>query len=167
MSLILNQDYGAFYEGYIENVKSNPMEAYELAHEEQMKLIESWENDYWDYAYAENKWTIKQLISHIIETERVMAYRALRISKNDGIPLPGYDEDLFVDRTILDHITPEHLKEEFELVRRSNYLLFKGFTSNQMKIRGVASDSPISVGALLSIITGHSLHHFDVIKERY
>jgi uncharacterized damage-inducible protein DinB len=120
-----------------------------------------------NYAYAEGKWTIKQLISHLIDAERVFAYRLLRISRQDQTNLPGFDENLFVDNTDLNARTVTYLAEEFKAVREANLYLYQSITEKQSFYSGICNNQPVSVRALLYIAAGHELHHLDILRERY
>ena len=119
------------------------------------------------FAYEKDKWTIKELIVHLIDTERIMAYRALRISRNDKVDLLSFDENYFIANSIANTIPFTELLKEFSLVRKSNIAMFKGFDEEILQRRGRASGSEITVSALGFILSGHVFHHLDVIKERY
>jgi uncharacterized damage-inducible protein DinB len=119
------------------------------------------------YAYAEKKWTIKQVIAHLIDIERIMAYRALCFARKDKTLLPGFDENLFADNNDAAYRTLKDLAQEFTLVRESNLALFKHFDEETLRERGNANGKECSVRALLFVIAGHALHHMNVIKARY
>lgn len=119
------------------------------------------------YKYAEDKWTIKELIQHIIDTERVFAYRSLRFARKDTINLAGFDQDEFNRAADANSRDFSELLEEFTLVRKSSILLFKSFDNETLMRIGKASDSDMSVRAAGYIISGHALHHIKVLKERY
>lgn len=120
-----------------------------------------------DQVYAPGKWTVKDILQHVIDTERIMSYRALRFSRNDNTVLPGYEEDLFAANTIANKRTIEDLMEEFSLVRQSTELLFKNMSDEMILRSGVAFKSEISALALGFVIVGHAMHHMGVIRERY
>jgi uncharacterized damage-inducible protein DinB len=105
-----------------------------------------------DYAYAEGKWTIKQLLSHMIDAERIFAYRVLRLLRGDQTPLPGFDENAYVSNTNLTNQAFTNLAAEFKTVREANLYLFNAITDEQSLLTGTASNSNISVRALLYII---------------
>jgi uncharacterized damage-inducible protein DinB len=119
------------------------------------------------YAYAEKKWTVKQVIAHLIDTERIMAYRALRFARKDKTQLPGFDENLFANNNDAAYRTLKDLAQEFKLVRESNLAMFKHFDEETLHERGNANGKECSVRALLFVIAGHALHHMNVIKARY
>jgi hypothetical protein len=123
--------------------------------------------DKFDYRYADGKWTIKEIIQHIIDTERIFAYRALRISRNDQTPLPGFDENDFANNTTAQTRGLQDLLTEFSAVRHSNLLLFKSFSDEQLLRVGIASEHSISVRAIGFILIGHQKYHQKVFEERY
>jgi len=120
-----------------------------------------------NYAYAEGKWTVKELVQHLIDTERIFAYRALRISRNDKINLLGFDENEFAKNANVNNIEYIDLLKEFSQVRKSTISLFNGFSEEMLLKTGLASNQTISVRALGVLLSGHVLHHLEVIKERY
>jgi uncharacterized damage-inducible protein DinB len=123
--------------------------------------------DKFDYRYAEGKWTIKEIIQHIIDTERIFSYRALRISRNDKTPLPGFEENDYVDNTDANKRGLQELLTELSAVRHATLLLFKSFSEEQLARIGIASENEISVRAIGFIIIGHQKHHQKVFEERY
>jgi len=120
-----------------------------------------------DKIYAPEKWTVKDILQHVIDNERIMSYRALRFSRNDNTVLPGYEEELLAANTIADQRTVADLLEEFSLVRKSTELLFKHMNEQMILRSGVAYKSEISALALGFVIIGHAIHHMNVIRERY
>lgn len=120
-----------------------------------------------DSSYAAGKWTVKQMLQHIIDTERIFAYRALCFSRNEPLPLPGFDENSYAVNAPATHRTLASLKEEFVIVRQSTDLLITSFTEEQLNKKGVASNYVVSVNALCFIIFGHIIHHKKVLQERY
>ena len=119
------------------------------------------------YAYDRDKWTIKELISHMIDTERIMAYRALRISRNDQSNLLAFNENDFVANSNANEIPYIELLKEFSLVRKSSIAMFKSFNNELLTRAGKVSSVKTSTRALGYILSGHVLHHLDIIKERY
>ncbi|TAG99920.1 MAG: DinB family protein [Sphingobacteriales bacterium] len=120
-----------------------------------------------DFAYAEGKWTIKQIVAHLIDTERVMVYRAMRFSKNDPTELQGFDQDAYVANTNIDALSYNDLVDEFLVLRQAHLFFFKSLKDADCKKKGIANGHSVSVGALLYIIAGHAEHHINIIKERY
>lgn len=119
------------------------------------------------YRYAENKWTIKELLEHIIDAERVFAYRALRIARKDTTDLPGFDENEYVANANSNTRNYERLLEELITVRKSTEILFANFNENVLLQKGTVDGKIISVRVLGYVISGHLRHHLRIIKERY
>lgn len=119
------------------------------------------------HAYAPGKWSIKEMMGHVIDTERIMAYRALRIGRGDQTPLPGFEQDDFIANSNFNARTIADLADEFELVRRANIMLFKHLSATELARQGTASENPITARALGFILAGHELYHQDLLKTRY
>ena len=117
--------------------------------------------------YAPDKWSVKEVIGHIIDGERVFAYRALRFARNDQTPLPGYEQDDYVRSATFDERTLADLADEFEHLRRSNIQLFRSLDESAWSRRGTANDFEVTVRALAHIIAGHEAHHVGVLQMRY
>lgn len=120
-----------------------------------------------DHRYAPNKWSPKEILGHLIDTERIMAYRALRFARNDQSELPGFEQDDYVLNGDASQRTLANLITEFMFVRQSSIALFKTFDEAIFQRSGVASQAIMSVGALGFIIVGHGLHHIKVLEEKY
>ena len=120
-----------------------------------------------DYAYAPGKWTIKQVLGHLIDAERVFAYRALRIGRNDKTPLQGFEQDDFVANANFNARTLGSLIEEFAAVRRSNICLFESFGEQEWERRGTANEKEVSTRALVYIVAGHESHHMGILRSHY
>jgi len=120
-----------------------------------------------DYAYAENKWNLKQVVQHVTDAERVFAYRALRIARNDKTPLSSFDENAYVENGFTDVRALSSLKQEFNSVRAATDIFLLSLNDEQIMRMGVASNNPVSVNALAFIIYGHLVHHKNIFKERY
>lgn len=120
-----------------------------------------------DYRYAEGKWTIKELLQHVIDAERIFAYRILRISRKDTTPLASFDEDRYVQNAQADKRSLASLKEELLAVRRSSDLLLASLSEEQLAEQGTASNLPVTANAIGFILFGHLLHHKAVLEERY
>ena len=120
-----------------------------------------------DHRYAPGKWSTKEMMAHVVDTERIMAYRALRIARGDKTPLPGFEQDGFISNTDWSGQTIADLADEFEAVRKSNLHLFRSFTDSAWKQAGTASDNPITARALAYIIAGHELYHQEILQNRY
>ena len=117
--------------------------------------------------YADGKWSVKEVVGHIIDTERIFAYRGLRIMRGDVTPLSGFDQDTFVASAAFDGRSIESLLGEFDALRRSNVLLFEGHSPETYVREGVASDHRISLRAILNVLVAHVEHHMSILWERY
>lgn len=120
-----------------------------------------------DSIYAPGKWTIKDLLQHIIDAERVFAYRAMRFARKDKTELPGFDEDYYAQNANVKARHVHELLEEFSSLRGANILMYKSFDRDTLLREGVASGNKISVAALGFTMCGHVIHHMNVIRERY
>jgi hypothetical protein len=117
--------------------------------------------------YADGKWSLREVVGHMIDTERIFAYRTLRIARGDETPLPGFDQDPYIAAARFDDRKWGSLLDEFEAVRRSNLFLFEGLDAEAWGRRGVSSSSPITARGLGYVIAGHELHHMRIVRERY
>lgn len=120
-----------------------------------------------DLRYAPDKWTGRDILQHVIDTERIMSYRALRFARRDQTPLPGYDEELFGQSAQANRRTVADLYEEYALVRQASLALFRSFTEEMLLSSGTCFSQTLSVLALGFVLVGHATHHANVIRERY
>jgi hypothetical protein len=118
------------------------------------------------YTYADGKWTLKEMLGHMIDTERVFSFRAFVFSRED-ISLPGFDQDTYVNSTDFNSRTIQSLADEFKAVRDATLYLYKSFSPQQLAASGVASGALVKVAALVYITAGHEIYHLDIVKERY
>lgn len=157
-----------YYHKYTNQVpETDLMEAFKNETSAFIKLLDSIPSSKYDHRYAEGKWTIKEVLQHIIDAERVFAYRALRFARKDSTPLPGFDEKIFALNAKTDKRNWNDMVEEFKSVRRSSEQLFDSFDDEQLNAVGTASNASNYVLGFGYIIIGHSLHHMKIIKERY
>ena len=119
------------------------------------------------YAYAEGKWTIKELLSHLIDGERIFAYRILRISRGDKTPIEGFEQDDYIQTSNANNRSFADLLDEFDHERRANLLLVKNLSDGASLRMGTASNNPVSVRALVYIMAGHVKHHLHILNDRY
>lgn len=161
-------EYAGYFSTYINILENlNLIEDLEISLHEFIRFVQNIPMDKFDYRYAEGKWTIKEIIQHIIDTERIFSYRSLRISRNDKTPLPGFDENEYVDNSNGNTRSLQDLLTEMAVVRQSTLSLFKSFSSEQLLRIGTASNNQISVRAIGFIIIGHQKHHQKIFEERY
>lgn len=164
----LKSDYAAFYAGYISQVAEG--EIVSTLREQQIqtkKLLDSLSEEKANYAYAPEKWTIKEMIEHVIDTERIFAYRFLRVYRGDFTPLPSFDQDSFVKNGNSSKRTLASLAAEFYALREANLFLFADLDEHKLDFRGMMSGKEITPRALLYIMVGHEAHHLHILKERY
>jgi uncharacterized damage-inducible protein DinB len=162
------EEYAPFYKGYVELIgNDNVLEKLSSNRKKTYYFFLSLPNEKADYAYAEGKWSIKEVLGHVIDTERIMSYRLLRFSRGDYNALAGFNENFYSSRSNHKTRTLEDLADEFSTLRKANLYLYQNLTEEQLKRKGVASNATVSVKALLYIIAGHELHHIHIIKERY
>ncbi len=164
----LPSDYAPFYETYVSLVKSDDIkQALAATLSDIESFLQSIPENKSDYTYAENKWTVKQVLQHGIDSERVFAYRAMCIARGEKQPLPSFDENLYAENAPVQHRSLNGLAEELLLQRKSSVLLFEHFTGDMLQARGIASGKPITVLSLGYIIVGHWQHHQQILAERY
>ncbi len=161
-------EYPSYFEGYINQVEQTDIQeaVKQLSHPVTYFFL-NLPDEKGDYAYAEGKWTLKDLVQHIIDTERIMQYRLLRIARNDNTPLPGFDENKYAQHAMANARSFVALKEEFKALRKSTDLLITSLTDEQLLNCGIASDKKVTANAIAFIIFGHLLHHKKIIEERY
>ncbi len=158
----------AFFDRYINLVQEyNLLKALTMSLEAHAHLPWNQLEALGDKVYAAGKWTIKSIIQHMIDTEKIITYRALRFSRNDVTALPGFDEDHFADNADADHRTLSDLRTEQALLRQVSLQMFQSFTPAMFQRKGLASNNEISVLALGFVVVGHELHHWNIIRDRY
>lgn len=160
--------YPAFIKGYLSFVSADTIaEAIEKYSDSIGDFFKNIPAEKVDYRYAEGKWTIKEMLQHIIDTERIFTYRALRIARHDKTPLAGFDEKGYAAASNADERSWENLLQEFQAVRKSTDFLLQSFTENQLQQSGITNNEPNTVKALSFLVYGHILHHIHILKERY
>ncbi|WP_028551785.1 DinB family protein [Paenibacillus sp. UNC451MF] len=120
-----------------------------------------------NYRYADGKWSVKEVLGHITDNERIMSYRLLRIARGDKTPLPGYDQDTMMEGAPFNQCSVAFLLEDYKAVRQATLTLLSALTEEAWIRQGTASDSVFSARALACVIVGHELHHLNVLYERY
>ena len=160
-------EYPLFYKGYIDTVNDDALTELEHQAESFPLFLKGIPEAKASYAYAEGKWTIKELVGHVIDTERIMAYRLLRISRNDATPLAGFEENYYVANAHFSDRSLSSMADEFASVRKANMFLINTLNEEELSRTGVANENPISARALLFIIAGHLNHHRRILQEKY
>lgn len=158
----------AFYHRYVQRVAQLNLEGALQQYGVQLQTaLEAIPEAQWNFRYAPGKWSIKEMVQHIIDTERIMAYRALCFARAEQQALPGFDENEYAAHSHADYRSKQSLLQEFNTVHQSTRMLFDSFTHRQLNARGTANGNPVYVAGLGYIIAGHALHHLAVLKERY
>jgi hypothetical protein len=161
-------EYAPFYETYVSKVQGGDV----IAQLESQRLqtaqffAASTERD-GNFRYAPGKWSIKEVVGHLSDSERVFGYRAMRIGRGDQTALPGFEQEDYVKNGNFGEQSLADLVAEFGLVRAATLALLRSFNAEAWGRRGIASDNPVTVRALAFIIAGHELHHREILKERY
>jgi len=157
-----------YFHNYINQVpESELLTALSAGTNSTLEFLEQIPVDKHNYRYADGKWTIKEVLQHIIDAERVFNYRALCFARKDPTPLPGFDENIFAENAGVAKRSWENLMEEFIAVRQSTSLLYQSFSNEQLEATGTSNNSSNYVLALGFITVGHCHHHSRIIKERY
>jgi len=165
---LLENEYAGNFGTYIKQAGDGLLiEELEISLHEFIRFVQNIPMDKFDYRYAEGKWTIKDIIQHLMDSERIFAYRALRFSRNDQTPLASFEEDDYANNTDSNKRSIQELLTEFSALRHSTLLFYKSLSEEQLKRIGTASNNQISVRALGFVIIGHQKHHQKVFEERY
>lgn len=163
-----SNEYPAYYQHYLDLVSGdNIIKSLGSQIMDIQAVISQIPEEKENFAYAKDKWTIKQVLGHIIDTERVLGYRAMRFARKDQTPLSGFDENKYVANAKFNEQSLYNLAHEFAIVREANLALWKQFGEEEMNQMGNANGIDVSVRAILFMIAGHATHHINVIKTKY
>ncbi len=163
-----DNEFAPFYAGYVKRAPDGDIvSTMDLQLNETLALLNSLPESMGDHSYAPGKWTIREIIGHLSDAERVFSYRALRFARGDTIPVEGFDENQYVANGAFGSRSLDDLLGEFEHLRRSSIHLFGGLTREAFSARGTASGKEITVRALAFVLPGHEAHHLDVLRTRY
>lgn len=157
----------AFFKMYLEIVDEDLLTELKTQLEDYPKYIMNIPKDKESHRYAPNKWTVKEVVGHNTDTERIKLDAAFRIARNDKVSIPGFDEDEYVAATDFNSRSMENLIEEFIAVRKSTILLYESLSEEELKRIGTASGKSLSSRALFYFLVGHVRHHENILKERY
>ena len=158
----------SFYHGYIAQVEGNDFfGALREVSDRTRSVLSIIPEARGGHCYAPGKWSIKEVVQHVIDAERIFAYRALRFARNDATELAGFDENIYAPNAFADRRELTDLANELELVRASSIVLFRSLTPDMLLRSGTANGVSISVRALGWVIAGHAHHHMNVIEQRY
>jgi uncharacterized damage-inducible protein DinB len=161
-------DYPPYYENYFVQLPQKPvLELLNQQPAELIKLVTGLSDQQAEKAYAAGKWNTKQVLGHMMDTERIMLFRALCISRGEKQQLPGFDENAYVDHADFSRRPLESLIREYKIVRENSLVFFQQLNAEAWNQRGWANNSPMTVNALLTVIVAHERHHLNLLQERY
>ena len=161
-------EFQKYIQRYLDLIPSdNWLEEMKNSRNQTLEIYHQFSGQQSNFAYAEGKWSLKILLQHLIDAERIFVYRALRFSRKDQTELAGWDEEDYAENYYLDEISLESLLEEFEYLRKSTVLFFENLNTNILSRKGIANKNEISVETLGKLIVGHNIHHLNIIKQRY
>lgn len=161
------EEYNPYYATYIGKVPDGDvLELLNQLKESSYSLFSTLNNEKANYAYADGKWTVKQALGHMIDTERTFAYRLFCFSRN-YVELPGFDQEVYINNANFNDRTIQSLAAEFRATRESNIYMVEALTDEQLNRNGIASGNPATVRALVYMLAGHELHHLGIFKEKY
>jgi DinB superfamily len=154
--------------GYVSKVSGNDIVAFLQGQlETTLDLLHGIDEGKAAYRYSPGKWSLKEVVGHVTDTERVFAYRALVFSRNDSTPLPGFDQQPWAEHAKHSQVPLKELADEFDSVRRSTIHLFQHLEPAAWSRRGLANNKPVTVHALAYLIGGHTEHHLEILQSRY
>lgn len=164
-----SDEYNAYYDRYLQKIPGNLELGILLLDnkEEFIGLLDKMKPEDLRFSYAEGKWTIAEVLQHLIDVERIFQYRSLTIAREPGIKLPGFDHDAYVPASSPQNRTLKDFKKEFKAVRNAGISLYKSFSEEMLKSKGFVSGSSTSCRALGFITAGHTRHHIEIFKEKY
>lgn len=161
-------EYDAYYQGYIDRVEGRQLSLILRQQRAQvLELLDGLSEERANYRYAPEKWSVKEVLGHLIDTERVFVYRAMSIARGEQQSLPGFDQDDYVRTGDFDRRTVESLKSEYETVRNASIAFFESLDTESWVKTGTANDVTVSVRAIGYIVPGHEAHHLSILHERY
>ncbi len=162
------QDYPAAFHGYISQTDQlSPTEELINQFDSTLEFLKQVPSSKYEFAYALNKWTLKELLQHVIDCERIFCYRALSIARCEKQALPGFEESDYVANSFANCRSWVDMCNEFSVVREGSILLFRSFSEEVLQRSGISNDNTINVNSLGFAIAGHTKHHMNVISERY
>ncbi|MFK7920490.1 MAG: DinB family protein [Bacteroidia bacterium] len=161
-------EYAPFYAGYVNHLEGkNIMTVLEEQLSTLPQKLAALSQKQWMHRYAEGKWSVKELVGHLTDAERVFSYRAWRFGRGDTTALPGFDQDIYIAGANYDSYSVELLVQDWRSVRMATLCLRLGLSDEMALLSGVASDNSMSVRALFAVTAGHTIHHINVLNERY
>jgi len=157
-----------YYHQYFNLVKNNNLIVdMHQSKSDTLELFNGIPDEEYSFAYAEGKWTIAEVLQHIIDCERIMMYRAFRFSRFDATPLSGFNEDDYIEAARKNTISVTQLKNEYSLLRSSSILMFENMNEEMLDFIGIANQLNLTARAIGFMMVGHNLHHCNVVRDRY
>ena len=161
-------EYAPYYDTYVKLVPSeNILTVLEQGGAQTQKVLGAIDETKSQHRYAPGKWSIREVVGHMADSERVFTYRALRFARSDATELPGFDQDVWAKTTNAHSCTLVSLLDDLKTLRAATISLFRGFEDAAWDRSGIASKNPVTVRALAYIVAGHEHHHLKIVKERY
>jgi len=162
-------EYDAYYQRYIDKLGDGIelRKGFEVGKQVMLNFFRNIPEDKQNYRYESDKWSIKEILQHLIDTERIFLYRCFRIARRDRTPLAGYDQNVYIDPSGADNKTMEELLQEFEINRNNSISLLLSLSDNNLTFIGNSNGGEMSARAAAFTIIGHDIWHMEVIKERY
>lgn len=161
-------DFEKYIQRYLDLVPSeNWIEELKISGKLTLEIYEKLSEEQGNFAYAEGKWSLKTLLQHLIDTEKVFAYRAMRFSRNDQSLVSGFDEESWADNSYAETRTLKNLIKEFKVTRKQSSIFFKTLPAEALQLIGIVNGNDIKVETIGKLTVGHNIHHLNVIKERY
>ena len=162
------EEYVAHFGRYVDLVPEGYIrEVLEQSLKTTTELYATFSEERGNFRYAPDKWSLKQVLGHVTDNERIMSYRALRIARGDRTPLAGYDENVLVSNASFDEMPLTAIVDDYAAVRRATFTLLNGISDEAWTRMGIVSGNEASARAWIYILAGHELHHLNVIRERY
>jgi hypothetical protein len=161
------EEHAEYYARYIKLVGDDALSALRAQSASTPRLLSGLSEAQAMHRYAPGKWSVKEVVGHLVDGERVFSYRALRVARADTTPLPGFDENAWVPAAHFDRRPMPDLVADYQTVRAATVALFASFDEEALVRLGTANDQPVSVRALAHMIAGHELHHVGILRERY
>ena len=160
-------EFDPYYNTYVSLIGDDALAVLDAQPGELRAVFSSVPEEKGAFAYADGKWTVKEVLSHLIDGERMFAYRILRISRGDVTPIEGFEQEGYIENSNANNRSFGELLEEFDLQRRSNMLMLNNLSDEGTTRMGTASEKAVSVRALAYIMAGHIRHHVNILQERY
>ena len=166
---LIAEEFNPFYSTYINRVPKalDLIDGFEAGFNEVQDFFKSIPKEKLEYKYADNKWTIKEVFQHIIDTERIFMYRCLRVARHDKTPLAGFEQNDYIKPSKANRKTIDALLEEYRITRQYSIVLLKSFSDEDLMFIGHASGNVMSARSAAFSTIGHEMHHINIIKERY